>query len=89
MKDLEIQALELGIPVKTRHNEVAPNQFELAPIFEECNLAVDHNMLIMSLMRKVARSHGFRLLLHEKPFKGVNGSGSITTGHWVQTPASC
>ena len=75
MKDLEIQALELGIPVKTRHNEVAPNQFELAPIFEECNLAVDHNMLIMSLMRKVARSHGFRLLLHEKPFKGVNGSG--------------
>ena len=75
MKDLEIQALELGIPVKTRHNEVAPNQFELAPIFEECNLAVDHNMLLMSLMRKVARSHGFRLLLHEKPFKGVNGSG--------------
>ncbi len=75
MKDLEIQALQLGIPVKTRHNEVAPNQFELAPIFEECNLAVDHNMLIMSLMRKVARLHGFRVLLHEKPFKGVNGSG--------------
>ena len=75
MKDLEIQALELGIPVKTHHNEVAPNQFELAPIFEECNLAVDHNMLIMSLMRKVARTHGFRVLLHEKPFKGVNGSG--------------
>ena len=75
MKDLEIQALELGIPLKTRHNEVAPNQFELAPIYEECNLAVDHNMLIMSLMRKVARSHGFRVLLHEKPFKGVNGSG--------------
>ena len=75
MKDLEIQALELGIPVKTRHNEVAPNQFELAPIFEECNLAVAHNMLIMSLMRKVARTHGFRVLLHEKPFKGVNGSG--------------
>ena len=75
MKDLEIQALELGTPVKTRHNEVAPNQFELAPIFEECNLAVDHNMLIMSLMRKVARTHGFRVLLHEKPFKGVNGSG--------------
>ena len=75
MKDLEIQALELGIPLKTRHNEVAPNQFELAPIYEECNLAVDHNMLIMSIMRKVARSHGFRVLLHEKPFKGVNGSG--------------
>jgi glutamine synthetase len=75
MKDLEIQALELGIPCKTRHNEVAPNQFELAPIFEECNLAVDHNMLLMSLMRKIARKHGFRCLLHEKPFKGVNGSG--------------
>ncbi len=75
MKDLEIQALQLGIPVKTRHNEVAPNQFELAPIFEECNLAVDHNMLLMSLMRRVARDHGFRVLLHEKPFKGVNGSG--------------
>ena len=75
MKDLEIQALQLGIPVKTRHNEVAPNQFELAPVFEECNLAVDHNMLLMSLMRNVARNHGFRVLLHEKPFKGVNGSG--------------
>ncbi len=84
MKDLEIQALELAIPVKTRHNEVAPNQFELAPIFEECNLAVDHNMLLMSLMKKVARKHGFRVLLHEKPFAGINGSGkhnnwSLTT----------
>lgn len=84
MRDLEIQALELGIPCKTVHNEVAPNQFELAPIFEECNLAVDHNMLIMSLMRKIARKHGFRCLLHEKPFAGVNGSGkhnnwSLTT----------
>ena len=75
MKDLEIQALELGIPCKTRHNEVAPNQFELAPIFEETNLAVDHNMLIMALMKKVARKHGFRCLLQEKPFAGVNGSG--------------
>ncbi|MBQ2459215.1 MAG: glutamine synthetase III [Bacteroidaceae bacterium] len=75
MKDLEIQALELGIPCKTRHNEVAPNQFELAPIFEEMNLAVDHNMLIMSLMHRVARKHGFRCLLHEKPFAGINGSG--------------
>jgi len=75
MKDLEIQALELGIPCKTRHNEVAPNQFELAPIFEETNLAVDHNMLLMSLMKKVARKHGFRVLLHEKPFAGINGSG--------------
>ncbi|MBR1800123.1 MAG: glutamine synthetase III [Bacteroidaceae bacterium] len=75
MKDLEIQALELGIPCKTRHNEVAPNQFELAPIFEETNLAVDHNMLLMSLMKKVARKHGFRCLLHEKPFAGINGSG--------------
>ena len=84
MRDLEIQALELGIPCKTRHNEVAPNQFELAPIFEECNLAVDHNMLLMSLMRNVARKHGFRCLLHEKPFAGINGSGkhnnwSLTT----------
>ncbi len=75
MKDLEIQALELAIPCKTRHNEVAPNQFELAPIFEETNLAVDHNMLLMSLMKKVARKHGFRVLLHEKPFAGINGSG--------------
>ena len=75
MKDLEIQALELGIPCKTRHNEVAPNQFELAPIYEECNLAVDHNMLLMSLMKRVARKHGFRILLHEKPFDGINGSG--------------
>ena len=75
MKDLEIQALELGIPCKTRHNEVAPNQFELAPIYEETNLAIDHNMLIMSLMKRVARKHGFRCLLHEKPFDGVNGSG--------------
>ena len=75
MKDLEIQALELAIPCKTRHNEVAPNQFELAPIFEECNLAIDHNMLLMSLMKRVARKHGFRVLLHEKPFAGINGSG--------------
>ena len=75
MKDLEIQSLELSIPCKTRHNEVAPNQFELAPIFEECNLAVDHNMLLMSLMKKVAHKHGFRVLLHEKPFDGINGSG--------------
>lgn len=75
MRDLEIQAWELGIPCKTRHNEVAPNQFECAPIFEETNLAIDHNMLIMSLMRKIARKHGFRCLLHEKPFEGINGSG--------------
>jgi glutamine synthetase len=75
MKDLEIEALELGIPCKTRHNEVAPNQFELAPIFEETNLAVDHNMILMSLMKRVARKHSFRVLLHEKPFAGINGSG--------------
>ncbi|MBP8757514.1 MAG: glutamine synthetase III [Prevotella sp.] len=84
MKDLEIQALELGVPCKTRHNEVAPGQFELAPIFEECNLAVDHNMLLMSLMKKIAHKHSFRVLLHEKPFGGINGSGkhnnwSLTT----------
>jgi len=75
MKELEIEAWRLGVPVKTRHNEVAPNQFELAPVFEECNLANDHNLLIMALLRKVSRRHGFRVLLHEKPFKGVNGSG--------------
>jgi glutamine synthetase len=75
MKDLEIEAMKLGVPCKTRHNEVAPNQFELAPIYEECNLANDHNLLIMALMRKIARRHGFRVLLHEKPFKGINGSG--------------
>ena len=75
MKDLEIESLKLGIPLKTRHNEVAPNQFELAPVFEECNLANDHNLLVMALMRKISRKHGFRVLLHEKPFKGVNGSG--------------
>ena len=75
MRDMEMQALELGIPCKTRHNEVAPNQFEVAPIFEETNLAVDHNMLLMSLMKRVARKHGFRTLLHEKPFAGINGSG--------------
>ncbi len=75
MRELEIAALELGIPCKTRHNEVAPNQFEVAPIFEETNLAIDHNMLLMSLMKRVARKHGFRCLLHEKPFAGINGSG--------------
>lgn len=75
MKELEIEAWRLGIPVKTRHNEVAPNQFELAPVFEECNLANDHNLLIMALLRKISRRHGFRVLLHEKPFKGINGSG--------------
>lgn len=75
MTDLEIECLKLGIPVKTRHNEVAPNQFELAPVYEEINLANDHNVLLMSVMKKVARRHHFRVLLHEKPFKGVNGSG--------------
>ncbi len=75
MLDLEIEAHKLGIPCKTRHNEVAPNQFELAPIFEETNLANDHNMLLMSLMHDVARRHNFQVLLHEKPFAGVNGSG--------------
>ena len=86
MRDLEIQALELGIPCKTRHNEVAPNQFELAPIFEECNLAVDHNMLVMSLMRNIARKHGFRCLLHEKPFAGINGSGKHNNGRLTTYP---
>ena len=75
MLDLEIECHKLGIPAKTRHNEVAPNQFELAPIFEETNLANDHNLLLMSLIADVARKHNFRVLLHEKPFAGINGSG--------------
>jgi len=75
MKDVESEAYKLGIPIKTRHNEVAPNQYEVAPVFEECNLAVDHNVLMMDLMKKTARHHGFRVLLHEKPFQGVNGTG--------------
>ncbi len=75
MKDLEYECLKLGIPVKTRHNEVAPNQFELAPVYEEANLANDHNQLLMTVMDKIARRHQFRVLLHEKPFKGINGSG--------------
>jgi glutamine synthetase len=75
MREFETESLKLGIPVTTRHNEVAPNQFECAPIFEECNLANDHNLLLMDLMEKIARKHDFRVLLHEKPFSGVNGSG--------------
>ncbi len=75
MQDVENEAYKLGIPVKTRHNEVAPNQFELAPIFEEANLANDHNQLIMDIMQKIARRHKFRILYHEKPFQGINGSG--------------
>ena len=75
MKELEYECLKLGIPVKTRHNEVAPNQFELAPVYEEANLANDHNQLLMTIMDKTARRHHFRVLLHEKPFKGINGSG--------------
>ncbi len=75
MREFETEAIALGIPVTTRHNEVAPNQFECAPIFEECNLANDHNLLLMDLMEKIARKHDFRVLLHEKPFAGVNGSG--------------
>ena len=88
MRDLENESILLGIPVKTRHNEVAPNQFELAPIYEEANLAVDHNSLIMDLMKKVAERHHFKVLFHEKPFAGVNGSGkhnnwSLSTDHGV------
>lgn len=75
MRELEIESLKLGIPVKTRHNEVAPNQFELAPIFEEANLAVDHNSLLMDIMTKIAKKHDFEVLMHEKPFAGINGSG--------------
>ena len=75
MKDFEYQAYLLGIPLRTRHNEVAPNQFECAPLFEEINIAIDHNMLLMDLMGKIARRHHFRVLLHEKPYSGINGSG--------------
>jgi glutamine synthetase len=75
MKEVEFEAYKYGIPCKTRHNEVAPNQFELAPIFGETNLANDQNLLIMSIMKRIARKHGFRVLLHEKPFAGINGSG--------------
>jgi len=75
MRDLEKECTQLGIPVKTRHNEVAPNQFELAPVFEEANLAVDHNLLLMDVMEKVADKHSFKVLFHEKPFAGINGSG--------------
>ncbi len=94
MRDLEIEAHKLGIPLKTRHNEVAPNQFEFAPIFEEANLANDHNQLVMDLMKRIARKHHFQVLLHEKPFAGVNGSGkhnnwslSTDTGINLLSPA--
>ncbi len=95
MKDFEIEAFKLGIPVHTRHNEVAPNQFECAPIFEEANLANDHNLLLMNLLEKIAAKHNFRVLLHEKPFAGVNGSGkhnnwslSTDTGVNLLSPGS-
>lgn len=95
MRELEIECMRLGIPVKTRHNEVAPNQFECAPIFEEANLAVDHNQLLMDIMDRVARKHNFKVLLHEKPYAGVNGSGkhnnwslSTNTGVNLLSPGS-
>lgn len=75
MREFEIEAYKLGIPLRTKHNEVAPNQYEVAPVFEECNLAVDHNILLMDIMKKTARRHHFIVLFHEKPFKGINGSG--------------
>lgn len=83
MKELEIECHKLGIPVKTRHNEVAPNQFELAPIFENANLANDHNQLVMDLMKRIARKHHFAVLLHEKPYNGVNYPASTTTGRFA------
>lgn len=95
MHELEIESMKLGIPVKTRHNEVAPNQFECAPVFEEANIAVDHNQLLMDLMEKIARKHNFRVLLHEKPYAKVNGSGkhnnwslSTNTGVNLLSPMS-
>lgn len=75
MKEVEYEGYKLGIPLKTRHNEVAPNQFEIAPVFEDMNLAVDHNLLLMSVMKRVAEHHKFKVMFHEKPFKGINGSG--------------
>ena len=89
MLDLEIEAHKLGIPAKTRHNEVAPNQFELAPIFEETNLANDHNMLIMSVMAEVARRHNFRILLHESRLPESTDQANITTGVSEPIPAHC
>ena len=88
MKDLEFEGYKLGIPLKARHNEVAPNQFEVAPVFEQANLAIDHNLVLMALMKTVAEKHGFKVLLHEKPFAGVNGSGkhcnwSLGTGSGI------
>lgn len=95
IRDLETECMLLGVPIKTRHNEVAPNQFELAPIFEEANLAVDHNLLLMDLMEKIAERHNFRVLFHEKPFKDINGSGkhnnwslSTDTGVNLLSPGS-
>jgi glutamine synthetase len=95
MKDLEVECLALGIPVKTRHNEVAPNQYELAPVFEEANLAVDHNLLLMDVMDKVAGRHNLKVIFHEKPFQGINGSGkhnnwslSTDTGTNLLSPGS-
>ncbi len=95
MVEFEIEAFKLGIPLKTRHNEVAPSQFECAPVFEEINLAVDHNQLLMDLMDKVARRHNFKVLLHEKPYSGINGSGkhnnwsmSTNTGKNLLSPGS-
>jgi glutamine synthetase len=93
MKDVELEAYKLGIPVHTRHNEVAPNQYEFAPVFEEANLAVDHNLLMMTIMKKIAKKHNFRALFHEKPFAGINGSGkhsnwslSTNTGVVLHSP---
>jgi glutamine synthetase len=95
MADLEIESLKLGIPLKTRHNEVAPSQFECAPVFEDINLAVDHNSLLMDIMEKIARKHHFKILLHEKPYAGINGSGkhnnwslSTSTGKNLLSPGN-
>ncbi len=85
LQELEFEVYKLGIPLKTRHNEVAPGQFELAPVFEEANLSVDHNSLLMDLMHKIASKHDFVVLFHEKPFEGINGSESITTGPYQRT----
>jgi glutamine synthetase len=95
MQDFEYEALKLGMPIRTRHNEVAPSQFECAPTFEEVNLAIDHNLLLMDLMEKIAEKHNFKVLFHEKPFAGINGSGKhnnwslgTNTGRNLLAPAA-
>ena len=88
MADCEAELYALGVPVKTRHNEVAPSQYEIAPVFEDPNVATDHQMMVMETRKRIAPKHGLACLLHEKPFAGVNGSGKHSTGRWAMTRAT-